>query len=277
LTSHFLQFRKSRIHYRVSGSGPLVTICLHGFGEFARTFDPVAADLPRHTLVAIDLPWHGETDWQEGLDMAVADLLEMIMQIPEVGGKRFGLMGYSMGGRISLALLEAFPAHIRHLVLIAPDGLTVNNWYHFATQTRLGNRVFRAVMEKPGGFLHLLKLGKRIGLVNDSIMKFVHLYVDDQSMREKVYKVWTTMRRFSPGLTIVKQYVLTHHIPVFLLFGRYDRIIQPKFGEPFVQGLEGWAKMLVLDVGHQVLHPRNIRAIEDALEYCTEKSGGGMK
>lgn len=254
-----------------------MTVCLHGFGEFARTFDPVAADLPGHTLVAIDLPWHGETDWREGLLMEVRALRDIIRMIPEAGAKRFGLMGYSMGGRISLALLEAFPTDVSHLVLIAPDGLKVNPWYRFATRTWAGNRVFRRVMENPGGFLQLLKMGRRAGLVNDSIMKFVHLYVDDRAMRDKVYKVWTTMRRFSPSLPAIRQQILTRQIPVFLLFGRYDRIIQAQSGASFVQGLEPWARVRVLDIGHQVLHPRNIQAIEEALAFCTARSQGGMR
>lgn len=276
MTSHFIQYRQSRIHYRVSGSGPRVTVCLHGFGEFARTFDPLSAALPGYTLVAIDLPWHGETSWQDGLDMEVAELLRIIRSIPEVGDGSFGLMGYSMGGRISLALLQAYPKEVGFLVLIAPDGLKVNPWYRFATQTRVGNRIFRAVMERPGGFFRLLDAGKRLGLVNDSIMKFVHLYVDDRRMRDMIYRAWTTMRRFHPDLAQVKHLVRARQIRVFLLFGRYDRIILPSFGESFVQGLDGCVKMRVLDVGHQVLHPRNIGAIAEALEYCTAKDREGV-
>lgn len=261
----------------MSGSGPRVTVCLHGFGEFARTFDPLSAALPGHTLVAIDLPWHGETDWQEGLDMEVADLMHIIRDIPQVAASRFGLMGYSMGGRICLALFEAFPEQVDFLMLIAPDGLTVNPWYRFATQTSVGNQVFRTVMGRPEGFVRLLRTGKRVGLVNDSIMKFVRIYVDDARMRHMVYRVWTTMRRFQPRLPKVKTLILENEVPVYLLFGRYDRIIQPSLGKPFVDGLEKWATMQVLDVGHQLLHPRNVEAIALGLEYCTAQKKGGSE
>jgi pimeloyl-ACP methyl ester carboxylesterase len=261
----------------VSGSGPRVTVCLHGFGEFARTFDPLSAALSGHTLVAIDLPWHGETDWQEGLDMEVTDLMRMIRDIPQVGTSRFGLMGYSMGGRICLSLFEAFPQDVDFLLLIAPDGLKVNPWYRFATQTSVGNHVFRSVMARPGGFVRLLRTGRRLGLFNESIMKFVRIYVDDKQMRNTVYRVWTTMRRFRPGLPIVKTLIREHRVPVYLLFGQYDRIIQPSLGKPFVDGLEEWATMQVLDVGHQLLHPRNVEAIARGLEYCTAQKNGGTQ
>ncbi len=271
MTGHFISYRHSSIHYRVSGQGPHVTVCLHGFGEFARTFDPLAAGLPGHTLVAIDLPWHGETQWKEGLDMRVEDLLEIMRSIPEIGNGSFGLMGYSMGGRICLSLLQAAPEKVDYLVLIAPDGLKENGWYRFATQVAAGNRLFRFTMEQPGWFLGLLKLGRRVGLVNESIMKFVHIYIDDRTMREKIYRAWTTMRHFRPNLVQIKESIRRHRVPVFLLFGRYDRIILAEHGEKFVRGLEGLARMEVLDVGHQLLHPRNIAAIARALDFCLEE------
>ena len=260
------------MHYRVSGQGPHITVCLHGFGEFARTFEPLAEGLPGHTLVAIDLPWHGETEWKEGLDLQVDELAGIIASIPEVGYAPFGLMGYSMGGRICLSLLQAVPDRVHYLLLIAPDGLRESFLYRLATRNRAGNRLFRYTMENPAWFLGVLAAGRRAGLVNESIMKFVRMYVDDPPMRRRVYEVWTTMRRFRPDLADIKRKIQRQRLPVYMLFGRYDRIILPAYGQRFVRGLEGIARMDVLDVGHQVLHPRNAEAIAHALAYCVQES-----
>lgn len=272
MTSHFISFRQSRVHYRVSGSGPLVTVCFHGFGEFARTFDPLSAGLPGHTLVAIDLPWHGETEWKETLDLQVDEWVDIISSIPEVGSGPFGLMGYSMGGRICLSLLQAIPGKIRYLLLIAPDGLKVNRWYWLATSVPMGNRLFRYTMENPGWFLNLLRIGRRAGIINESILKFVHIYVDDKAMRDKIYRAWTTLRLFRPDLSAIKHAIRRYRVPVYLLFGRYDRIILPVHGERFIKGIENHARMEILEVGHQVLHPRNIDAIARAMAYCEMES-----
>lgn len=269
MTSRFLEFRQSLIHYRVSGHGPRLTVCLHGFGEYAKTFDPLAATLPDQTLVAIDMPWHGETTWREGLDLGVGDWIALIRAIPEVGQRSFGLMGYSMGGRICLSILEQIPETISYLVLIAPDGLKTNRWYWLATQTTPGNRLFRYTMENPRWFLQLLATGRRLRLVNESILKFVNIYVDNETMRQRVYRVWTTMRRFHPRLPKVKALILQHRIPVYLLFGKYDRIIPPANGAAFVSGLGTLAQSRVLEVGHQILHPHNLPAISEALDFCT--------
>jgi pimeloyl-ACP methyl ester carboxylesterase len=269
MTTRFLDFRQSRVHYRVSGHGPHLTVCLHGFGEYAKTFDPLAAALPNQTLVAIDMPWHGETIWREGMDLNVGDWIALIRAIPEIGERNFGLIGYSMGGRISLSMLEQIPEAISYLVLIAPDGLKINRWYWLATQTRAGNQLFRYTMEHPQWFLKLLAAGRRVKLVNESILKFVRIYVDNDNMRQAVYRVWTTMRRFHPSLPKVKALILQHRIPVYLIFGKYDRIIPPSNGHGFISGLGTLAIMQILDVGHQILHPHNLPAIEEALDFCT--------
>lgn len=268
MTSHFITYRQSSIHYRKTGSGPHVTVSFHGFGEFARTFDPVAAGLKDHTIIAFDLPFHGETIWREGNDMEIPALLEIMRLCPEIGENDFGLMGYSMGGRIALAIYETIPEKIKYLLLIAPDGLRVNPWYWFATQTWMGKRIFRYTMKNPAWFTGLLNAGKKTGLFNESIRKFVHRYMDDVEMRGKVYQVWTTMRRFRPNLSEIRLSIRKNQTPVYLLFGKYDRIIGQGLGKSFIKSVEEWCRIEVVDAGHQLLHPRYIEYITRALEYC---------
>jgi pimeloyl-ACP methyl ester carboxylesterase len=270
MTSHYLTYQNSTIHYRKSGSGPHLTVCFHGFGEFAKTFDHLATELSNHTIIAIDLPFHGETSWREESELSINGLLEIIRLCPEIGNNPFGLMGYSMGGRVVLTLFETVPEKINYIVLIAPDGLKANPWYLFATQTFVGKNVFRYTMKNPAWFNSLLTAGKKLGMVNESIMKFVHRYIDDTDMRKKVYLVWTTMRKFTPRLSEVKSSIRKNNTPVYLIFGKYDRIIVPEFGETFVKNMEQWCRMEILEAGHQVLHPRYADVIARALAYCTD-------
>ena len=138
MISKFIQYQHSTIHHRKSGSGPHLTVCFHGFGEFAKTFDPVADTLHDHTLIAIDLPFHGETIWREETELSINGLLRIISLCPEIGDKPFGLMGYSMGGRVVLTLFETVPEKINYIVLIAPEGLKANPWYMCPTQPSQG-------------------------------------------------------------------------------------------------------------------------------------------
>jgi pimeloyl-ACP methyl ester carboxylesterase len=253
----------------VSGEGPMLTVCFHGFGEDADSFKVLGAGLKGHRLVALDLPFHGATEWNEELSLSVQELMGFISACPEVGEKPFGLMGYSMGGKVALALFQAFPQRIRHLILLAPDGLRPAPWHWFGTKTLIGNRLLRFTMEKPGWFVSLLDAGKKTGLVNESIFKFVHLYIDDSNLRQKVYRIWTTLRNFRPDTDVIKNHIRLKKVPVFMLFGKFDRLCPYQDGISFAKGLGKSCRMDIIDTGHMLLHPRFISKQMEGFEFCT--------
>ena len=68
------------------------------------------------------------------------------------------VLGFSLGGRIALSLYQAQPENVEKLILLAPDGLIVNFWYWFSTQTWIGNNIFSFSMKYPGWFFAFLKM-----------------------------------------------------------------------------------------------------------------------
>jgi predicted esterase len=61
------------------------------------------------------------------------------------------------------------------------------------------------------------------------------------------------MRKFNPDITLLKKILRSKKIPVSLLFGKYDRIIDTKRGIRFQTGIEKQVKITELEVGHQLL------------------------
>ncbi|HSF46537.1 MAG TPA: alpha/beta hydrolase [Chitinophagaceae bacterium] len=247
--------------------GNRTVLCFHGFGTFARTFDWLATRVPNHVFIAFDLPFHGETTWENGELFQPNDLLNIISLCPHANQDQFALMGYSMGGRISLHLVEIIPERITNLVLLAPDGLHVNPWYWFSTQTRIGNRFFRKVMKEPAGFINLLKHGERFRLLNKGVLKFIDRYMGDPHIREHVYRVWTSFRKFKPNKNKIIDHINRFQIPVSLIYGKYDTIIPLSPGETFFHHLKSRKKLEVLESGHQILHIRNAEVIAEAFKY----------
>ena len=215
-------------------------------------------------MLAVDMPFHGKTSWQEGLEFSPQQLLEILAQI--IGPAwdrpiRICLLGYSMGGRIGLALLPLMAARVERIILLAPDGLTLSPWYWLATQTRPGNLLFRYTMRHPAWFFRMLQIAHRMGLVNLSIQKFVNIYIGDKVLRENLYLRWTVMRHFRPDLRRIKSLIRQQHIRVKLLYGIYDRIIRPERGEAFGQGIENLCELLRIESGHQLLHAKQLQII----------------
>ena len=264
-TGRYFPYLSSRIHYYTWGTGSRLVFAFHGYGESAASFDFLGAELdPGLTLVAIDLPFHGLTEWKEGPTFYPQQLFGIVQQIAaglseaRHGDATWELFGYSMGGRIALQVFQDHPDHFDRLVLAAPDGLTVNPWYWVATATRLGNRLFRWSMRRPGLLFLLLRGCHAIRLVNMSIYKFAIHYIDDREVRQELYTRWTAMRKFSPDLSRVAAIVREGHIPVDLVYGKFDRIIRWERGEKFrLRGLAS-CRLILADAGHQLLRPQYV-------------------
>lgn len=252
----FIEYQGSRLHYHRFGSGEQWLVCFHGYGEEGKKFQFLEeALLHTHTMIAIDLPFHGKTDWNGPFLLEPAILMDLIRQIVPSGVK-IQLMGYSMGGRVCLRLLEMYPQQISHLVLVAPDGLHKNPWQRLATQTWLGNQLFRLTMQYPGWMLAMMGFTSKLGLFNKSIHRFAHHYLDDAGERKKLYQRWTTMRKFRPAITRLKKTILTHQIPVHILFGKYDRVILSKHGFELQKGLQHLISIQEPEAGHHLLQEK---------------------
>jgi pimeloyl-ACP methyl ester carboxylesterase len=263
-TGHYA-LGNSRIFYSCWGTGSKVLFCFHGYGESAGSFAFLEETLGRdYTLVVIDFPFHGQTQWAGELFFEPRDLVALMEEITlrSSGSKTsWTLMGYSMGGRVALHLLQLVPERIGKLVLLAPDGLQMNPWYWLATQTRPGNRLFRYTMAHPRWLFFLLRAGNALKWVNPGIYKFTFRYIDDVKVRQDLYIRWTTMRGFRPDLAVVRNIIRSKKIPVRLLYGRYDRIIRAERGERFREGIEELCHLHILPSGHQLLQAGNLQTI----------------
>ncbi|HUA88396.1 MAG TPA: alpha/beta fold hydrolase, partial [Steroidobacteraceae bacterium] len=108
----------SALHYQISGRGRDLVL-LHGWGLNLHVFDQLAGLLARHyRVIAIDLPGHGGSDWDEAARSPAAHswrVHETLAPLTE----RYALMGWSLGGQYALDLAAAMPAGIERLVLVS--------------------------------------------------------------------------------------------------------------------------------------------------------------
>jgi pimeloyl-ACP methyl ester carboxylesterase len=279
MQNSLLQYKNSTISYCRFGAGPKVAICFHGYGEDATTFgflEKYAGD--QYTFVSMDLPFHGKTDWKEGLNFTHRDLQQIIREIlkhtnlaqysmdrSETIGLKLTLLGFSLGGRIALSLYQVMPEQIEKLVLLAPDGLKINFWYWLSTQTWMGNKVFAFTMQYPGWFFGFLKALNTLRLVNASIFKFVNYYIGDKEIRRLLYQRWTVLRNLKPNIVRIRSFIKKHNTKVRLIYGIHDRIILPARGEKFKKGIEEQCTLTVIHSGHQVLHEKHAEELLPAL------------
>ena len=110
-------------HYVVAGQGPPVVL-VHGLGSSAatwqRTIEPLAE---RHTVYALDMPGHGDSEKPEvqySLEAGIAYLSDFLdaLDVP-----RAALVGNSMGGLLSLGMALERPERVTRLALVDAAGL----------------------------------------------------------------------------------------------------------------------------------------------------------
>lgn len=257
-----LTYRQSQIRFRHFGKGPRKLLCFHGYGENSAVFEFLGKYLEgQFEIIAPDIPFHGETQWKEGLEVSPADLVSMVNFLLGNDKDRFDLVGFSLGGRLALSLYQCMPERIGKILLLAPDGLKMNGWYWLATQTWAGNRLFAFTMNHPGWYFGLLKLLSRTGLINASIYKFVNYYIGNREVRDQLYTRWTGFRKLKPDIRQIRQLIRDQGTSMRLVYGKHDRIILPAPGEKFRKGIETHCSIDIIESGHQVLHEKHAAAI----------------
>lgn len=249
------------------GRGPAIALCFHGYGEKAESFVFLENYLSdKFTFYSINLPFHGDTEWREGLDFTETDLVNVINRLIGEQTREITLLGFSLGGRIALTIYQLMPVRIEKMVLMAPDGMKLNFWYWLATQNYPGNRLFAWTMKHPGWFFGILKVLNVFRLVNSSIFKFVRHYISDPVIRDLLYKRWTTLRKLKPDIPAIKNLVKKYKTKIRLIYGQHDRIILSSRAKKFQTGIEEWCTLDIIHSGHQVLHEKHIEEIKPALD-----------
>lgn len=92
---------------------------LHGFLGSASDWQAEMLAISPVPSLAVDLPGHGKSlDWQRS-DISFALVIQVLhseLQTREIN--QIDLVGYSLGGRVGLALAEQFPGFVRNILLI---------------------------------------------------------------------------------------------------------------------------------------------------------------
>lgn len=103
------------MHITVRGQGPDL-VMLHGWSMHSAVWHDLADALAsRFTLHLVDLPGHGQSDWQSGNFELEHVLTQLANHLPPTAY----WLGWSLGGLISLAFADRFPERVNKLMLLA--------------------------------------------------------------------------------------------------------------------------------------------------------------
>ena len=247
------------------GSGRKVALAFHGFGQDSshfNCFEPVLGK--EYTLYSFDLPWHGRENIKKTEKPADRNALKaFFLDFFESNDiTKFLNIGYSIGAKISLILLDLFPDKTERLLLIAPDGFRTNFWFRLATGSRLTRSLFKYITYKPRFFFMFSDMMVRMKLVHPGVSRFAQSQMNTVSKREKVYFTWIFFRKLRSHKNRILKILVDFNIPISVFLGSDDKVIRPGQFKFLTEALPVSCKVTILDTGHNNLIGETARYLE---------------
>lgn len=260
--SGFISTGKEQLHYQQYGKGNNIIIAFHGYGDTStifREFEPMITD--QYSIISIDLPHHGSSGWPDDKKLLPEELRSLVTNIKaKFDCSKFSLMGYSMGGRVCMKIIEMFPGDINHVVLLASDGLKPNALYSFVTRNAVGKKMFRSFLTDANAYMSFVKIARSLRLIDHSRYKFAMRYLHDKQERRFLLKVWPCMSLIIPDYKVLTRLINEHQTPVDIFMGYYDKVIPLGLAEQFSKGMDS-VHVHVLKRGHKLIDKETIQEV----------------
>ncbi|MBX2906633.1 MAG: alpha/beta hydrolase [Taibaiella sp.] len=254
-----------QLHYVRFGHGSKVLLAFHGYGQEAETFQVFEPWLAEDfTILSIDLPYHGQTEWAGKPHLTADDLAALVQNARrEFGVDKVSLMGYSIGGRVALSIMKAVPEQVDKMVLMATDGLIVNGYYFMLMRTQVGRMMFRGFLGQKDSMKAVLSL-KKAGIIKDSYFRLATQVLHFENSKRQLLHAWPCLSRLIHTPAELKRVINKYQIPVTLVMGARDTVLPPRLAYRFAKGVPTVA-VCVLERGHRIFDTDNAQEIAQHL------------
>jgi pimeloyl-ACP methyl ester carboxylesterase len=221
-----------RVTYRTAGTGPGLLL-IHGITGSSATWDEVVPRLAeRHTVVAPDLPGHGQsakprTDYSLGAyASALRDLLGVL------GHERGTIVGHSLGGGVAMQFAYQFPERCERLVLVSSGGLGRELHLVLRAATLPGAEWVLPVICPPwlrdtvNGVARVLwRAGLRADPNLEELWRGYASLADAEARQAFLHTLRTVVDARGQRVSAVDRLYLAGEVPTLLVWGEHDPLI----------------------------------------------------
>ncbi len=240
-----------KIEYLIRGTGQKTFVCFHGHGHNMHYWEFLADHFEDSRVVSFNIFQHGKSELiEDDLHHAnLAELFQLIFEKEQIHD--FISVGYSLGGKFALNLVNYFPTKVYKVILVAAEGIRPNNFYNLSSRILIMRKLYKLAIEKPGWIFRPAKFLERIGVFSPSLMKFIELQMGEQEKRQMVYNTWAKFRFIFPNQGRLKKNIQEQNINLFLIIGSKDRICKPETGRSFIKKI-GVGEFREISTSHDV-------------------------
>jgi pimeloyl-ACP methyl ester carboxylesterase len=261
-----------------------LVIAFHGFDRNSQEMENFKVFYPESTaMLSINLLHHGESKPQPPLNInhalsphtllhAIEKFIETEIGADNPRNLELELLGYSMGSRIALTLLQYYPQRFKRIIVLAPDGLKKSLLYKFVVHTRLGKACWSLIDRFPRTNRRIIYGLYRAGLISGHKYHFGRFHTDNSEIRQRVAYGWAGHKRFWPEeKKLVEILKSDESIKAHFVFGDRDKIIPYKWSASLRDQLKGVgnAKFHLIESGHVMRHKETVEEINRAISSCS--------
>ena len=253
-----------------------LVIAFHGFDrncEEMENFNPFFSD--DTAILSINLLHHGESKPRQPLSLDHALSPHTLLHAIEgfiannfsegiASYMSLELLGYSMGSRIALTLLQYYPNKFERLIVLAPDGLKKSLLYKFVVHTRVGKVCWRLIDRFPRTNRRIIYGLYRAGIISGHKYHFGRFHTENSEIRQRVAYGWAGHKKFWPEENKLVSLLKKHDkIEAHFVFGDRDKIIPFKWSASLRSKLEGIENVSfhLIESGHVMRHGDTVEAI----------------
>lgn len=203
-------------NYHYNFSSDQLLVALHGLFGSSDDFEFLSEHFPSYSVLCIDLPGHGKTPIT-GSDTLVSTAHNLVSLITHFRKSKVHLLGYSMGGRIAMHMVDAYPTYFSSLILeAAHPGIDTRHDavarlhadYTLSDRLEDGEAFFKQWYDQPLFYRYNTTRSYEASIQK----KIVHPYTLYQA----------ALRQFSVGHQSHLSSVFDLPIPISYLYGEYD-------------------------------------------------------
>ena len=241
--------------FTMAGTAPAVLLLIHGLGGSRQTWRHLIPALARtHTVIAPDLPGHGESDPPAGDYSLGAHACAMRDLLLALGHRRASLIGHSLGGGVALQTAYQFPERTDRLMLISSGGLGTEVAPMLRAATLPGAETVVAGLSKIPAALtrRVLTVLPPLAASSDAgaVAGVLRGLGGHRQRRAFVRTAHTVIDWRGQTVSATRQLGLLRDVPVLVAWGAKDTTIPPHHHHSFAERVPHAVLVEIPDAGH---------------------------
>jgi len=252
----FVEVEKGKVYYEISGKGQWLVL-IHGAWASHEWWRWQVPELSRsYRVLSLDVRGHGQSSPLEKPDSVDGFAQDLVTLLQKVGADEVALVGWSMGGIISMQYYLSNPSRVKALVLIATRGQR-----NPKTKLRVWLQQMQARLSLMMDFA-----GYQESIYQEQVEKEIRSMLSPATPKEIVDWIMTDLannprRNF---LEVAKslwnweagERLTTINVPTLIVVGEEDNTTPPRFSHFLHAKIPNSKLMVVKNCGHYLLLER---------------------